>query len=62
MDKGQRFNRISHLAGAVLALCGATVLIVMASLTIGNGIANGMLQKITIIKLDIPMHTGHYML
>ncbi len=32
MDKGQRFNRISHLAGAVLALCGAAVLIVMASL------------------------------
>jgi hemolysin III len=32
MDKGQRFNSITHIAGAVLALCGATVLIVMASL------------------------------
>lgn len=32
MDKGRLFNSISHLAGAVLALGGAAVLIVMASL------------------------------
>ena len=32
MYHGERFNGYSHLAGAVLALTGATVLVVMASL------------------------------
>lgn len=31
MKKGERFNSISHLVGAALALAGAAVLIVMAS-------------------------------
>jgi hemolysin III len=31
MIKGERFNSISHLAGAVLALAGAVVLVVVAS-------------------------------
>jgi hemolysin III len=32
MDKGRRFNSISHLAGAVLAIGGTAALVVMASL------------------------------
>ena len=32
MIKGERFNSISHLVGAVLALAGAVVLVVVASL------------------------------
>jgi hemolysin III len=32
MDKGQRFNSISHMAGAVLAIGGTAVLVVLASL------------------------------
>jgi hemolysin III len=31
MIKGERFNSISHLAGAVLALAGAAILVVVAS-------------------------------
>jgi hemolysin III len=32
MDKGRRFNSISHMAGAVLAIGGTAALVVMASL------------------------------
>ncbi|MDQ8198422.1 hemolysin III family protein [Pelagicoccus enzymogenes] len=32
MEKGERFNSITHIAGAVLALCGAAVLVTFASL------------------------------
>jgi hemolysin III len=33
MHHGERFNGYSHLAASVLALCGASVLVVMAALT-----------------------------
>ena len=32
MTRGERFNGYTHLAGAIMALAGATVLVVMAAL------------------------------
>jgi len=33
MDHGEKFNAVTHIAGAVLALAGAIVLVVLAALT-----------------------------
>jgi len=33
MDHGEKFNAVTHLAGAALALAGAIVLVVLAALT-----------------------------
>ena len=32
MDDGEKFNAVSHLVGAVLALAGAIVLVVIAAM------------------------------
>ena len=32
MYSGERFNALTHLVGAILALCGAVVLIVLAAM------------------------------
>ena len=33
MDHGEKFNAVTHIVGAVLALAGAIVLVVLAALT-----------------------------
>ena len=44
MKKGERFNSISHLVGAALALAGTVVLVVVASKAGGAGLRSDRME------------------
>ena len=62
MDKGERFNNISHLIGAALALAGGAVPVILAAV---NGdtrnIVSFSICALTLFPLDL-VSTLHYSL